>query len=127
MRRLFGRLTSSSRLGIFQFSMIRYMLHFLGQEFVLSCRYIIWRDSRRKQLKCPPQVAVNDTNKLASVVEGLAQTAELISRYAVTEALYLQNKSEATKELERALVKLYADILSYLFKAKQYVEQGTAS
>jgi hypothetical protein len=62
-----------------------------------------------------------------SVVEGLAQTAELISRYAVTEALYLQNKSEATKELERALVRLYADTLSYLSKAKQYVEQGTAS
>jgi hypothetical protein len=61
------------------------------------------------------------------VIEGLAQTAELISRYAITEGLYLQNKSEATKELERALVKLYADILIYLSKAKQYVEQGTAS
>lgn len=106
--------------------MIRHMLHFLGQQFVLSCKYVVWCRSGRKQLK-RPQVAVNDSNKLASVVEGLAQTAELISRYAVTEALYLRNKSEATKELEKALVKLYADILTYLSRAKQYVEQGTAS
>ena len=88
--------------------------------------YIVWCRSGRKQLK-RPQIAVNDSNQLVSVIEGLAQTAELICRYAITEDLYLQNKSEATKELERALVKLYADILTYLSKAKQYVEQGTAS
>ncbi|OCL07799.1 hypothetical protein AOQ84DRAFT_389280 [Glonium stellatum] len=72
------------------------------------------------------QIAVNDSNKLGLVVEGLARIAELICRLTVTEALYLQGTSKAVKELERAVVKLYANILGYLSKAKQYLEQGTA-
>ncbi|KAF2194322.1 hypothetical protein K469DRAFT_783362 [Zopfia rhizophila CBS 207.26] len=72
------------------------------------------------------QIAVNDTNKLSLVVEGLAWIAELICRYAVIEALYLQGASKAAKSLERAVVKLYANILGYLSKAKQYLKQGTA-
>ncbi|KAF2194673.1 hypothetical protein K469DRAFT_686660 [Zopfia rhizophila CBS 207.26] len=72
------------------------------------------------------QIAVNDSNKLALVAEGLARIAELICRFAVTEALYLQSTSKAATELERAVVNLYANILGYLSKAKQYLEQGTA-
>ncbi|CAO2655499.1 Nn.00g043020.m01.CDS01 [Neocucurbitaria sp. VM-36] len=71
-------------------------------------------------------IAVNDSNTLASVVEGLVRIAELICRYAVVERLYLQGMSGAKEELERALVRLYAAILNYLSKVKQYVEQGTA-
>ncbi|KAF2235084.1 hypothetical protein EV356DRAFT_135445 [Viridothelium virens] len=71
------------------------------------------------------QIAVNDTNKFASVIEGLAQIAQLICRYAVIETLYLQGTTNAIEELEKALVWLYASILSYLSKAKQYLEQGT--
>lgn len=41
------------------------------------------------------QIAVNDTDKLASVIEGLARIAELICRYAVTEALYIHGASKA--------------------------------
>lgn len=69
----------------------------------------------------------NDTHKLALVIEGLAWIAELICRYAVTEALYMRSASKADQGLERAVVKLYASILGYLSKAKQYFEQGTAS
>lgn len=72
------------------------------------------------------QIAVNDYNKYAAVVEGLSWLAELICRYAIVENLYPQSTSEAAAELERALVKLYAAILIYLSKAKHYIEQGSA-
>lgn len=61
------------------------------------------------------------------MIEGLARIAELICRHAVLEALYLQDTSKASEELERAVIKLYACVLRYLSKAKQYFEQGTAS
>jgi hypothetical protein len=61
------------------------------------------------------------------VVEGIARIAELICRYFVAEALYLHGTSKAIKDLEKVTVKLYASILGYLSKAKQYFEQGTAS
>lgn len=60
-------------------------------------------------------------------MEGLALVAELICRHAVTEALYLKGTSPAAKELERAVVKLYACILRHLSKAKQYLEQSLPS
>lgn len=69
----------------------------------------------------------NDTHKLALVIEDLAWIAELICRYAVTEALYMQSTSRADQGLERAVIKLYASILGYLSKVKQYFEQGTTS
>ncbi|KAH7119554.1 hypothetical protein B0J11DRAFT_582082 [Dendryphion nanum] len=72
------------------------------------------------------QIVVNDINKHASIVEGLARIAELICRFAIVENLYLQGTSEAAKELERTVVKLYSGILGYLSKARRYLEQGTA-
>ncbi|KAH8649711.1 hypothetical protein BGZ60DRAFT_569767 [Tricladium varicosporioides] len=72
------------------------------------------------------QLAVNDHNKFGIVVEGLAWVAELICRHAVLEQLYLRQASKAAEELQRALVTLYATLLIYLSKAKQYLEQSTA-
>jgi hypothetical protein len=72
-------------------------------------------------------VAVNDTNKHASIVEGLARVAELICRFAITEDLYLHGTSNAVEELERAMVNLYASVLVYLSRGKQYLEQGAVS
>jgi hypothetical protein len=60
-------------------------------------------------------------------VEGLAEIAELICRYAVIEALYKQAASKADEGFKRAVVKLYASILGYLSKANQYFKQETAS
>jgi inorganic triphosphatase YgiF len=61
------------------------------------------------------------------VIEGLARVAELICRYAFTEALYLQGTPKAVEELRRAVVKLYTIVLGYLSKARRYFEQGTTS
>lgn len=60
-------------------------------------------------------------------MEGLAEIAELICRYAVTETLYNQAVSKAYEGLKRAMVKLYAGILCSLSKANQYFKQGTTS
>ncbi|KAF2733226.1 hypothetical protein EJ04DRAFT_553481 [Polyplosphaeria fusca] len=71
------------------------------------------------------QIAVNDMNKHAWLIEDLARIAELICRFAPTEELYLQGTSNAVKELENSVVKLYAHILTFLSTTKQHLEQET--
>lgn len=61
------------------------------------------------------------------MVEDVAWIAELICRHAVLEGLYLRQTSKAAEELQKALVTLYTAILIYLTKAKQYLEEGSAS
>ncbi|KAF2838813.1 hypothetical protein M501DRAFT_934397, partial [Patellaria atrata CBS 101060] len=72
------------------------------------------------------QIAVNDFKKFEAVIEGLALVAELVCQYVPIEEFYLQIDSQATGELERAIVKLYAAILTYLSETKHYLEEGTA-
>ncbi|RYP43836.1 hypothetical protein DL768_009643 [Monosporascus sp. mg162] len=76
------------------------------------------------------QIAVDDYNKFAAVIEGVSWMAELICHHTIVEKLYSRSPSEAIEaieELERALVKLYAAILTYLSKAKYYLEKGSAT
>ena len=73
------------------------------------------------------QIAVNDSDKFAFVVESAASIGEIICRYAVFEDVYLQSPSPATDELQRALVKFYAAIMIYLSKVKSYFEENSAS
>jgi len=108
------------------FSITRYMLRFLGQGFGFSYKLVALYGLGRRLLTYL-QIAVNDVGKYASVVEDLARIVELICRFALTEELYLQGISKAVRELELAVVKLYARILVFLSTAKQYLEQGTVS
>jgi hypothetical protein len=100
-------------------------LPWAGIRFLLQVRQVALVE-RMTQLK-HLQAAVNDSNKFALVIEGLARVAELICRYAVIEALYIRDTSGSNRELERAVVKLYAGILSYLSRARQFFEEGTTS
>ncbi len=50
----------------------------------------------------------------------------MTARYRIIEKLYLRRVSEATRQLEQALVALYATTLMYLAKAKRYFEENTA-
>jgi regulator of replication initiation timing len=50
----------------------------------------------------------------------------MTARYRIIEKLYLRGVSEATGQLEQALVTLYATTLTYLAKAKRYFEENTA-
>ncbi|PVH75975.1 ankyrin [Cadophora sp. DSE1049] len=72
------------------------------------------------------QIAVNDIDEFGFVVEGATSIAEIICRYAIFEGVYLQSPSAATNELQRALIKFYAAIMTYLSKARRYFDQNTA-
>lgn len=61
------------------------------------------------------------------MVEGATSIAEMICRYSIFEDVYLQSPSAATNELQRALIKFYAAIMTYLSKARSYFDQNTAS
>lgn len=50
----------------------------------------------------------------------------MAARYRIIEKLYLRRVSEATGQLEQALVTLYATTLTYLAKAKRYFKENTA-
>ena len=73
------------------------------------------------------QIAVNDINQFAFVVENMTAIAQLIARYALFENLYLQQNTPAARELEKTVVQLYARVLIYLSKSKSYLEQNSAS
>jgi hypothetical protein len=60
-------------------------------------------------------------------MESLTWISELICRYTIVEALYIYDASAAHKELEEAVVKLYAKILIHLSNTMAYFGQGTAS
>ena len=109
--------------------MIQVMQQFLGLEPALFYRFLPILQFRydKMDLLRRAQVAVSDLTKNASIVEGVALVAELIYHYAVVENLYPLSASEASLEMERALVTLYAAILIYLSKARSYFDQGSMS
>jgi hypothetical protein len=72
-------------------------------------------------------MSVSDAQRFASVLEGIEQITNLLSRYALIEAIYLRQSSRAVDLLDQAVIKLYAHILTYLAQAKRYYLQNTAS
>jgi hypothetical protein len=97
-----------------QYAPVHAALPWAGVRFLLQVCGI--QAQEEKSLRCT-QIAVNDYNKFAFVIEGAALIAEIICRYAIFEELYLQSTSPATNELKRALVQSYAAMLIYLSKA----------
>lgn len=49
----------------------------------------------------------------------------MTARYRLVEMIYLGRITETTKQLEQAVVQLYASMLLYLAKAKRYFDQNT--
>lgn len=72
----------------------------------------------------PRQVAVNDKRVLGETVENLEAVSHLITRYAILEELYLQRNSAARDKLEELVVRLYAEILTFLGKASKYFHRS---
>ncbi|KAI8724319.1 NACHT domain-containing protein [Fusarium sp. LHS14.1] len=70
-------------------------------------------------------VAVGDLNTYNSLLERTVDIAETICRNVLVESLLEDSQSQTAKELNHALVKLYASILAYLAKAKAYYEQNS--
>ena len=50
----------------------------------------------------------------------------MTARYRIIEQVYLSRQSESAKQLQQAVIRLYATTLTYLAKAKRYFEQNTA-
>lgn len=70
---------------------------------------------------------MSDKQVLGAMVEELETISSLLTRYATFEGLYLRHDSAARKELEEALVSMYAEILEYISRAKHYFQKSTAS
>jgi hypothetical protein len=116
----------SKRREIWQCNTTQCMLHFPGPGCDLYYRLVVPGMQREVYLRLG-KIAVNDHTKFGFIVEGIASIVESIFRCAAVEALYPLTGSAAARELERALVHLYAAIMVYLSKAKSYFEQNSAS
>ncbi|KAI9771411.1 MAG: hypothetical protein M1839_002801 [Geoglossum umbratile] len=73
------------------------------------------------------QIAVSDSQTFGEIVEGIELVSNLITRYAIFEALYLQRASAAKDQLTQSMVKFYGAILKFLLKAVRYYDRNTAS
>lgn len=107
---------------VVQYDPVHAALPWAGVRFLLQVCSILVVKTVLKSL----QIAVNDSDKFAFVVESATSIAEIICRFAVFEDVWLQSQSAATNELERALVKFYTAIMIYLSKAKRYFDENTA-
>ena len=65
-------------------------------------------------------MAVNDRRVFGEMIENLEAVSHVITRYAILEELYLQQNSTARKKLEEMVVHLYAEILTFLAKARKF-------
>ena len=71
------------------------------------------------------KAAVNDKKVLGETITNLEAVSNLITRYAILEELYLQRNSAARVKLEDMVIRLYAEVLTYLAKAKDYFQSPT--
>ena len=71
------------------------------------------------------QIAITDFVRYDFVVNGAETIAHLIGRYAILEGLYLHGTSNSTTKLKKALIEVYALVLQYLSKVKDYFDQNT--
>lgn len=70
---------------------------------------------------------MNDKRALGETIENLEAVSHLITRYAILEELYLQRNSAARDKLEDMVVRLYAEILTFLARARKYFQSSAKS
>ena len=73
------------------------------------------------------QAVVNEYDTNEALLEGLEYVSSLIARYAMVEALYLNQTSIANDQLSEAIVRLYSAVLIYLAKANKFYSRNTSS
>lgn len=64
--------------------------------------------------------------RMGATLVGLEMITNLMGRCAIYEEMYLQNGNKVVSNLENALIELYASILLYLIRAKDYYVKNTA-
>ena len=63
------------------------------------------------------QVCLGKQENVDAILVGLEKTACLIERCTVYEVLYINRGSDASKNLEESIIRLYTAILKFLAKA----------
>ncbi|KAL8691858.1 MAG: hypothetical protein Q9218_003002 [Villophora microphyllina] len=71
------------------------------------------------------QLSINDVQIFGAMAEGLEMVSSHITRCHLYEQLYLSQTSIVRPELERALLRLYTALLTYLARARQYYAKST--
>ncbi|ORY58533.1 uncharacterized protein BCR38DRAFT_489446 [Pseudomassariella vexata] len=71
------------------------------------------------------QICVDHFETHAFLLEAIPAIAQQICRCALMEELLMPSLSDAAEELKRALVKLYASILTYQARVKAYFQKST--
>jgi hypothetical protein len=74
------------------------------------------------------EVSINDMEQRDAVVGGIETIASLLYRYTYFEKLYLHTEpflaEEIRGQVEKILKDLYTVVLVFLFKARNYFDQG---
>lgn len=73
------------------------------------------------------QVTINDFEAMVSLAEGTEVVTGLITRYTLYEVIYLRYASTVRLELEKAIKRVYTEVLVYLLRAHRYYGKSTAS
>ncbi|KAI4129581.1 MAG: hypothetical protein LQ338_002155 [Usnochroma carphineum] len=66
------------------------------------------------------QMSINYHRVFVGIIQNLEIVSHLIARYALLEQLYLQRNSTARDKLQEMIIRLYAEILTFLAKASKY-------
>lgn len=72
------------------------------------------------------QLAVDDGEKMGSILVAMERIAVVIDRCAIYEKIYFGQNLQLTQGLEKALVLLYAAVLTYVAWAIRFFTQNTA-
>ena len=70
---------------------------------------------------------MNEYNTNEALLEGLEYVSSLIARFAMVEALYLNQASTARDQLSESIVRLYSAVLLYLAKASKFYSRNISS
>ena len=70
---------------------------------------------------------MNDKKTFEELIENLEAVSYLITRYAIFEELYLQRESATRNKLEDMIIHLYAEVLTFLAKARKYLQSSATS
>lgn len=100
-------------------------LPWAGVRILLQVSSRFYRIYNRKRLLNIQQLAIGDKQKMEELLDALEEIGNLIGRCALYETLYIGNQTTGAR-CEKVIVNLYAAILLYLFRAKQYYAKNTA-
>ncbi len=72
-----------------------------------------------------PQVSIQDVQQYTVHAEGLEIVPKVIAQYNIVEKLYLWGNSEEIAELKSSIVDIYALVLMFLIRARQFYSRHT--